>query len=478
MSAYVNTSGVTDFGENGSVFIRSGSSGAKGSAVTWNTSGFGDGWERIYVPAQADENGTLTVNIVSDGLAGTVYVDDVQVEASLSESSGAPSSMNLVRFGDMSSTTSWWFAENADISIVSDAAFGHAYKVVGNYSTCCFGQTIHLNQPGSQTYLYSGWAKLTSLPESKCGGAGIFASVVYTDGTKESHYGYFNTDSTEWQFLVMPIVPKESGKTVFYISIEFFYHRNANTAYFANACFTKEDAQSYTYNSNGDLVSVSTPGNTTQTYSYSGADLISQVTRGNGTYTYEYDSKHNVTKASNDGVSMSLDYDSRGNTTGSVLTGSGSGEKITSSAAYDSTGSRLSSQTDARGNTVTYAYETDVSKMTGQPTAVTDPGGVTRTSTYDPANGRITGTEIDGAASLDYTYGSGRLTAMTRSGSVPGEETEQAQTYTMSYDGFGNMTGVSVGNKCLASYTYGANNGLLTQMTYGNGDSVSYSYDV
>ena len=67
---------------------------------------------------------------------------------------------------------------------------------------------------------------------------------------------------------------------------------------------------------------------------------------------------------------------------------------------------------------------------------------------------------------------------MTRSGSVPGEETEQAQTYTMSYDGFGNMTGVSVGNKSLASYTYGANNGLLTQMTYGNGDSVSYSYDV
>ena len=122
-------------------------------------------------------------------------------------------------------------------------------------------------------------------------------------------------------------------------------------------------------------------------------------------------------------------------------------KKITSSAAYDSTGNYVSSQTDARGNTVTYAYGNNISKMTGQPTAVTDPTNVTRTSSYNTANGRITGTEITGTASLDYIYGSGRLTTMTRSGYVPGDTAEQAQTYTMSYDGFGNMTRVSVGSK-------------------------------
>ena len=36
---------------------------------------------------------------------------------------------------------------------------------------------------------------------------------------------------------------------------------------------------------------------------------------------------------------------------------------------------------------------------------------------------------------------------------------------------------LSVGNKSLASYTYGSSNGQLQQMCYGNGDSVSYSYD-
>ena len=66
---------------------------------------------------------------------------------------------------------------------------------------------------------------------------------------------------------------------------------------------------------------------------------------------------------------------------------------------------------------------------------------------------------------------------MTRSGYIPNVSGEKAQSYTMSYDGFGNMTGVSVGNKSLASYTYSGNNGQLSQMSYGNGDSVSYSYD-
>ena len=48
----------------------------------------------------------------------------------------------------------------------------------------------------------------------------------------------------------------------------------------------------------------------------------------------------------------------------------------------------------------------------------------------------------------------------------------------MSYNGFGNMTGVSVGSRNLASYTYGSANGLMTEMSYGNGASVSYEYDV
>ena len=64
------------------------------------------------------------------------------------------------------------------------------------------------------------------------------------------------------------------------------------------------------------------------------------------------------------------------------------------------------------------------------------------------------------------------------------------QHYLLNYDAFGNMTRVQVcasseeqtgysSPVTLASYTYegNVNNGRLTTMTYGNGDSVSYTYD-
>ena len=51
------------------------------------------------------------------------------------------------------------------------------------------------------------------------------------------------------------------------------------------------------------------------------------------------------------------------------------------------------------------------------------------------------------------------------------------QTYNMAYDGFRKLTAVQVGTRNLAGYTYAANDGLLTQMTYGNGNTVAYDYD-
>ena len=52
----------------------------------------------------------------------------------------------------------------------------------------------------------------------------------------------------------------------------------------------------------------------------------------------------------------------------------------------------------------------------------------------------------------------------------------------MSYDSFGNMTVVSIGQNpdnaiVLATYDYGEQNGHLNSMTYGNGDSITYHYD-
>ena len=50
--------------------------------------------------------------------------------------------------------------------------------------------------------------------------------------------------------------------------------------------------------------------------------------------------------------------------------------------------------------------------------------------------------------------------------------------HNFTYDSFGNMLSVKVGSRNLAANIYANGNGQLTKQTYGNGDSVSYTYDI
>ena len=49
--------------------------------------------------------------------------------------------------------------------------------------------------------------------------------------------------------------------------------------------------------------------------------------------------------------------------------------------------------------------------------------------------------------------------------------------YSFAYDNFGNVTQTKVGTQVLSTNTYGANNGDLKQVKYGNNDYVDYTYD-
>ena len=69
----------------------------------------------------------------------------------------------------------------------------------------------------------------------------------------------------------------------------------------------------------------------------------------------------------------------------------------------------------------------------------------------------------------------GYLSSITRNGFFAGSG--YSQTYNLVYDDFGNMTSIGVGSQNLATYNYGTQNNNLKTMTYGNGASVTYSYD-
>ena len=250
------------------------------------------------------------------------------------------------------------------------------------------------------------------------------------------------------------------------------FEGNANAAYFDDISLLREAAQTMRYDDDGNLVSVESPGLEEDTNTYSGGNLIQTVTGGNGTYEYTYDTtyKHRLKSVTNDLITQSMGYDASGNVTSTTLSGSG-GKTISTSAAYGGSQNRLTSITDATGATVTYGYSNVDSQMMALPTSITDPNGTVTTSSYD-SNYRVTQTGIANVAGLVYNYSSGNLSSVKRTNNASSE-----QTYSFTYDAFGNMTALKVGTQTLATYTYGAGNGLLMSQTYANGDSVSFTYD-
>ncbi len=249
-------------------------------------------------------------------------------------------------------------------------------------------------------------------------------------------------------------------------------------AAFDNISLRQEPCNTYTYDSEGNLTAVNAAGSDSSfTYS-AGNRLTKSQTKANGTYTYKYENSNNnhlVTKITNDNVSMNITYDQYGNSTGTTLSSdsNASAGKIVTSAAYSADGTQLLSQTDANGSTSQYVYDARRTVNTQ-----IDGRGTKTSLIHDFNNNRPTMIYQAGVVSTSYSYSCGNLVSLTRGGYIPGNSVKQNQTYNMTYDGFGNMTGISVGSRQLASYDYGSQNGNLRSMTYGNGTKVSYTYDI
>ena len=80
--------------------------------------------------------------------------------------------------------------------------------------------------------------------------------------------------------------------------------------------------------------------------------------------------------------------------------------------------------------------------------------------------------------SLDYTYDKGNLVSVTRGGFYNSTDAEDKiyQTYSFTYNDYGQRLTTSVEGRTLSENTYDAS-GNLASMTYGNGDECTYTYD-
>ena len=275
----------------------------------------------------------------------------------------------------------------------------------------------------------------------------------------------------------------------------------------------------YTYNSSGQLATVTNPdgGTTSYTYSamglpatttdplgrvttdsYTSAEQLASVTAPNGGVTsYKYDMAGNMTSLTDpDGNTWSYSYDADnrlaavanplGNSSIYVYDGDGNqvtftdARGIVTTTTYDADDHPVKFAYSDGTPTVTYKYDAD-----GHVNSVTDGTG-TRSLAYD-ADGQLTGTSGPGSGGFDYGYNAdGNITSRTypdgtsqsytynASGQVASMTSESATT-TYSYDAAGNLTSTAMPNGVTESRSYNGN-GQLTSITDANGSATLDSY--
>ena len=282
-------------------------------------------------------------------------------------------------------------------------------------------------------------------------------------------------------------MPKRSGKTVKNIHIYCAYDYNSGTAWFDNIALRQEPVQTYAYNAKGNVSSVTQSDIATEKgeYASNGVDLTSYTAITGVKYSYTYNGKHDIAKEEGGGLTTTYTHDTSGNTTGSQMTGSGTDYTLLQSTMTPDR-NHTASVTDTNGSQTSYTYNASTEQLTGTSTYNPETGKTISTNrVYNASNGRQTQMYIDGVLSMSYAYKNGGLSSLTRKSYR--NSIGQWQSYGLAKDVWGNTSAVTVsastngstysGTRTLASYTYAANNGNLTGMTCGNGDSISYSYD-
>ena len=507
-SGYVNTCDMTAFDSGGSVYLaaltadqiadlsQASRSPWKSERVNYQTdASVSRGWEKVSVTFTPETSGTYYMAFLQDKADGTAYCDDL-----LLEKGEAASEINLVQNGRFSQLVNgkpdFWTANK--YTITNEHPTGqpnsksmHIGSTMNGYART--HQVIPLNLPADEaTFLLSGWGKATSV-----GGTarkhvhgyeryfGLVAEIAYTDGTTENQYVSFNGDYAGWQFASGVIVPGKRDEWVKEITVRCAYDYNANEAYFTDISLVLEPAETYSYDSKGNPVAA-TDGSakTASEYFTDSQRLKSYTTPGGAKHTLWYDASNNLQEDTLAGLTNYTYHNGSGSPTTSMTRKGYSGDYLKSQNVYDSTRRFRTQAVDVNGITTGYAYDTGAARLY----RTTAANGTQQDYRYCTGSDRTALTYINGVASIRYTYDRAQLSDLIRKGYLG--STGFWQHYLLNYDAFGNMTRVQVcassaeqtgytSPVTLASYTYegNVNNGRLATMTYGNGDSVSYTYD-
>ncbi|MCM1053524.1 MAG: DNRLRE domain-containing protein, partial [Ruminococcus sp.] len=135
---------------------------------------------------------------------------------------------------------------------------------------------------------------------------------------------------------------------------------------------------------------------------------------------------------------------------------------IESKAEYTSDGKFITKVVDSLNKETNY----DVDSIKGLTNSITDPNN---NITYYTYNDKDQVTKVSkNNKDVEYIYNTQNLLDNIKSGN---------KTYNFIYDEFLNTKQVKINDNILVTNTYEANNGNLAKTTYGNNDTIAYTYD-
>lgn len=446
-----------------------------GTTTNYSEESTANDWVRLQVSYTNSGETDKTVYAIF-AATETAYLDCVQLEKM-----PTASRYNLVNNGDFASADGWTRNNLADGDLLTTAPSTHpvlssnAYKITGEYTTAkLVKQTINVSGGEGDSYVFGGWAMGNSAALGEIENSGItkdfgIKCIIYngTEVVKEET-AQFNPNVAQWQFVSGAIAATGDYTS---ITIEAVYTNNVNTVYFDGLQLFKEEfGVSYTYDDEGNVISVIDLQKKNTEYEYDSDNNLTQIIEDDNvkmTYTY-WEGTHNVkTATTEEGLSYYFEYDGYGNNTMVSITSNG--QTISSIADYTDNGDLLEFTKDALGNQTTYGYD----EQTGLLDWVQYPEDTqtTRTEyTYDNMYRTATVAATTDTAlnlSANYTYEDDLLKTIQT----------PSTTYTFEYGDFSLRSAVKIGNRNLASYTYESGTNRLERLDYGNGDKVEYNYD-
>ena len=361
--------------------------------------------------------------------------------------------------------------DTEDISVLEGPLNTKAMRMVGDpQKEKRLSQTLSVSGKAKDVFVVNAWGCGNPMPLKDNRAFGVELAFNYTDGTKQSYVRNFQSDSNQWQYLNSVIIPEKDYNSVI---ASYVFNYNANAVYFDGLSVYKEEFwPSYTYDSDGKIISCTDAGNRKTTFAYDINNNIKKIVTPSGAnFDYTYDDKHNITGATTAANrKYQFAYDSYGNLTSyKIVDPANENVFIKNDYVYTSDGNYQAQVKNYFGHTLTFNYD----QNTGELKSVTDADGKTVSYAYDEMR-RVIGVtgrnEVNGAetpVTKSYTYENDRLKTIGHHG----------MNYTFDYDGFGNVVQTKVGNQVISTTTYKPNSSLAEKVVFENGQGVSAVYD-